>query len=134
MQLPRETLRKNVTGYVRNLESVLIRTLADYGIVGKSIPSLTGVWVDEEKVCAIGVRINVKAVTKHGFALNINTNLDYFKGIVPCGIQDKGVTSLAQILGTHVDEAEVLQRVIHYFGTVFGREMFIAPPESLPNL
>jgi lipoyl(octanoyl) transferase len=138
IQLPREELRNNVTGYVRNLESVIIRTLADYDIEGKPIAGLTGVWVDtpagEAKICAIGVRINVKAVTKHGFALNMNTNLDYFDGIVPCGIPDKGVTSLAQLLGAPVDEAEVIERVIHHFGVVFDCEMIIRPPEWLPNL
>jgi lipoyl(octanoyl) transferase len=138
IQLPREELRNNVTGYVRNLESVIIRTLADYDIEGKPIAGLTGVWVDtpagEAKICAIGVRINVKAVTKHGFALNMNTNLDYFDGIVPCGIHDKGVTSLAQLLGAPVDEAEVIERVIHHFGVVFDCEMVIQPPEWLPNL
>lgn len=129
IQLPRasDTLRMDVIGYVRNIEQVIIRTLADYGIVGKPISSLTGVWVDtpagEAKVCAIGVRVNVRAVTKHGFALNLNTDLSYFEGIIPCGIRDKGVTSLAQLLGAPVDEALATQRLIHHFGDVFDREM-----------
>lgn len=138
LQLPRESLRGNVLGYVRNLETVIIRTLADYGIAGKPIPSLTGVWVDtphgEAKICAIGVRINVKAVTKHGFALNINTDLDYFSGIVPCGIPDKGVTSLAQLLGAPVDEAEIARRLVAHFGDVFGFDMLIVPPELRASL
>lgn len=129
IQLPRasDTLRMDVIGYVRNIEQVIIRTLADYGIVGKPISGLTGVWVDtpvgEAKVCAIGVRVNVRAVTKHGFALNLNTDLSYFDGIIPCGIRDKGVTSLAQLLGTPVDEAVAAQRLINHFGSVFGYEM-----------
>lgn len=122
-----DTLRMDVTGYVRNIEQVIIRTLADYGVTGKPISGLTGVWVDtpagEAKVCAIGVRINVRAVTKHGFALNLNTDLSYFEGIIPCGIRDKGVTSLAQLLGMPVDEALVTERLIKHFGDVFGREM-----------
>jgi lipoyl(octanoyl) transferase len=129
IQLPCESdsLRINVTGYVRNLETVIIRTLADYGITGKPIPGLTGVWVDtphgEAKVCAIGVRINVRTVTKHGFALNLNTDLSYFEGIIPCGISDKGVTSLAQLLGEPIDETDAANRIVAHFGEVFGYEM-----------
>ena len=129
IQLPRasDTLRTDVIGYVRNLETVIIRTLADYGILGKAIPGLPGVWVDtpqgEAKVCAIGVRINVRAVTKHGFALNLNTDLRYFDGIIPCGIRDKSVTSLAQLLGEPVDETEAANCVVAHFGGVFGYEM-----------
>jgi lipoyl(octanoyl) transferase len=125
MQLPRagETLRADVIGYVRRLELVIIRLLADYGINGQPIPGLTGVWVGDTKVCAIGVRINVRAVTKHGFALNVNTDLRYFDGIIPCGIRDKGVTSLAALLGAPVDMDEVTARLIAHFGAVFAREM-----------
>lgn len=129
IQFPRasDTLRMDVIGYVRKIEQVIIRTLADYDVVGKPIPGLTGVWVDtpngEAKICAIGVRVNVRAVTKHGFALNLNTDLSYFDGIIPCGIRDKGVTSLAQLLGAPVDETVVTQRLIDHFGIVFGFEM-----------
>ncbi|MBA3870381.1 MAG: lipoyl(octanoyl) transferase LipB [Anaerolineae bacterium] len=129
IQLPRasDTLRMDVVGYVRNIEQVIIRTLADYGVVGKPIHGLTGVWVDtpagEAKVCAIGVRVNVRAVTKHGFALNLNTDLSYFEGIVPCGIRYKGVTSLAQLLGAPIDEMAVIQHLIHHFSSVFGYEI-----------
>lgn len=130
IQLPHEghqNLRLDVRGYIRNLESVVIRTLADYGIMGKLVDGLTGVWVDtpsgEAKICAIGVKINVKAVTKHGFALNVNTDLSYFDGIIPCGIADKGVTSMAALLGSLVDEAEVMRRIVDHFGMVFGYEM-----------
>jgi lipoyl(octanoyl) transferase len=130
MQLSRSeagSLRTDVVGYIRKLETVVIATLADFGIAGKPIAGLTGVWVDtpggEMKVCAIGVKINVRAVTKHGFALNINTDLRYFEGIVPCGIADKGVTSMAQLLGVVVDETEVTRRVVNHFGTVFSLNM-----------
>ncbi|MEZ4670293.1 MAG: lipoyl(octanoyl) transferase LipB [Anaerolineae bacterium] len=129
IQLPRaaDTLRADVIGYVRKLEQVIILTLAGYNIVGKPISGLTGVWVDtpegEVKVCAIGVRINVRAVTKHGFALNINTDLNYFDGIIPCGIRDKGVTSMARLLGQPVDEKEVTASLIQQFGAVYGYEM-----------
>jgi lipoyl(octanoyl) transferase len=130
IQLPRageQGLRADFVGYVRNLETMLIRVLAEYGIEGKPIRGLTGVWVDtaagEAKVAAIGVKINVKAVTKHGFALNVNTDLSYFDGIVPCGIADKGVTSMAALLGEPVDENAVAARVVAQFGEVFGFEM-----------
>jgi lipoyl(octanoyl) transferase len=134
VKLPRDhELRTNVIGYVRGLEQVIIGLLAEYGVMAKPIAGLTGVWVDsprgEEKVAAIGVRVNVKAVTKHGFALNVNTDLSYFEGIIPCGIHDKGVTSLAALLGAPVDEAEVRQRLIAHFGAVFGYDMVETTPE-----
>lgn len=136
IQLPRVSgvLRADVVGYVRKLEQVIIRTLADYGVIGKTIPGLTGVWVDtpagEAKICAIGVRINVRAVTKHGFALNLNTDLSYFDGIIPCGIHDKGVTSLAALCGAPVEEADVMHRVIHHFGEIFEYEMVAHDPRG----
>ncbi len=132
IQLPRasDTLRMDVIGYVRHIEQVIIRTLSDYGVVGKPISGLTGVWVDtpsgEAKVCAIGVRVNVRAVTKHGFALNLNTDLSYFDGIIACGIRDKGVTSLAQLLGQTIDETLATQRLIHHFGSIFGCEVLLS--------
>ncbi len=132
IQLPRasETLRADVVGYVRRIEQVIIDTLADYHVTAYPIPGLTGVWVNtpagEVKICAIGVRVNVKAVTKHGFALNLNTDLSYFDGIIPCGIRDKGVTSLAVLLGKPVDEAAARQRLIHHFGQRFDYAML--PP------
>lgn len=130
IRLPhRDSLRADVLEYLRSLETVIIRTLADYGLTGSVIPGLTGVWVNtprgEEKICAIGVKVTTRAVTKHGFALNLNTDLHYFEGIIPCGIRDKGVTSLAAFLGTPVDEAEAARRVIAHFGEVFNSEMLL---------
>jgi len=90
--------RIGAVDFVRKLEEVLIRTCGDLGVVTERIPGLTGVWTQNEppgKIAAIGVHIS-RAVTSHGFALNVNTNLDYFKLIVPCGISDKPVTSLEQ--------------------------------------
>jgi lipoyl(octanoyl) transferase len=122
-----ERLKLDVLGYLRRLEAVVIATLADYDIHAYPIAGLTGVWVNtpngEAKICAIGVKINVKAVTKHGFALNINTDMSYFEGIVPCGISDKGVTSMTQILGRALDMGEVTGQVIRHFGEVFDYEM-----------
>ncbi len=117
-------LRADVVRYVRDLERVIINTLAEYGVIGYPIPGLTGVWVNtphgEQKIAAIGVRVNVRGVTKHGFALNVNTDLRYFEGIIPCGIRDKGVSSLAEQVGHTVDMDEVIERISREFRAVFA--------------
>jgi lipoyl(octanoyl) transferase len=110
--------RRDVHRYVRDLETVLIRTAADYGIVAGRVEGLTGVWVGNEKLAAIGVRI-ARWITSHGFAFNVTTDLDYFNLIVPCGIADRGVTSLVRLLGRPVDPAEVQNRIIEHFCNVF---------------
>jgi len=110
--------RRDVHRYVRDLETVLIRTVAEYGIDGGRFAGLTGVWVGNEKVAAIGVRI-ARWITSHGFALNVNTNLDNFNLIVPCGIADRGVTSMARVLGRPLVTEEVENRIIEQFGNVF---------------
>src|SRR3954469_25218368 len=98
--------RRDVHRYVRDLEEVLIRVSADYGIEAVRVKGLTGIWVGDRKLAAIGVGI-ARWVTSHGFALNVTTNLDYFNLIVPCGIADRGVTSLSALLGHDVDQADV---------------------------
>jgi lipoyl(octanoyl) transferase len=112
--------RQDVHRYVRDLEEVLIRTAASFGVEATRVPSLTGVWVGDRKLAAIGVRIS-RWVTSHGFALNVNTMLDYFDLIVPCGIADRGVTSLEQRLGRRLDLAEVSDVCARHFCDVFGR-------------
>ena len=111
--------RRDVHRYVRDLETVLIRTAADYGIEAERVEGLTGVWVGAEKLAAIGVRI-ARWITSHGFALNVSTDLDQFNLIVPCGIADRGVTSLARLLGRPIDTAEVEFRIIEHFSNVFN--------------
>ena len=111
--------RCDVHRYVRDLEEVLIRVAGDYGLRGERVPGLTGVWIGGEKVAAIGVRI-ARWVTSHGFALNVATDLDYFNLIVPCGIADRGVTSLSKLLGRPVDRVEVEDRLIQRFSEVFS--------------
>jgi lipoyl(octanoyl) transferase len=111
--------RCDVHRYVRELEEVLIRVAADYNIEAGRVPGLTGVWVGGQKLAAIGVRI-ARWITSHGFALNVTTDLDYFKLIVPCGISDRGVTSLATLLGRAVDPRDVEDRVVRHFGDVFA--------------
>jgi lipoyl(octanoyl) transferase len=111
--------RCDVHRYVRDLEDVLIRTATDFGIDAGRVEGLTGVWVGREKLAAIGVRI-ARWITSHGFALNVTTDLEYFNLIVPCGIPDRGVTSLARLLGRAVDRAEVEERIAYHFSRVFA--------------
>ena len=110
--------RCDVHRYVRDLEEVLIRTAADYGLHAGRVEGLTGVWVGGDKLAAIGVRIS-RWITSHGFALNVATDLAFFNLIVPCGIADRGVTSLEQLLGGAPDMAEVEDRVAGHFQRVF---------------
>ena len=110
--------RRDVHRYVRDLETVLIRTANDYGIAAGRVEGLTGVWVGHEKLAAIGVRI-ARWITSHGFALNVTTDLDQFDLIVPCGIADRGVTSLNRLLGRPVDTVEVENRIIEHFANIF---------------
>ena len=118
--------RCDVRRYVRDLEEVLIRVAGDYGISSGRIAGLTGVWVGDEKLAAIGVRIS-RWVTMHGFALNVNTDLDYFGLIIPCGIQDHGVTSLERLLGKKLELKEVADCAVKHFGEVFDRQMVSRP-------
>ncbi len=110
--------------YMRSLEEVIIRTIAHYGIEGGRLQGATGVWLDSDnpklarKICAMGVRCS-RWVTMHGFALNVNTDLRYFGYIVPCGIGDKGVTSIQKEIGREVDEAEVKEILAREFEKVF---------------
>jgi lipoyl(octanoyl) transferase len=111
--------RCDVHRYVRDLEEVMIRVCADYGLEAGRIAGLTGAWIGSAKIGAIGVRIS-RWVTSHGFAFNVNTNLEHFGLIVPCGIAGRGVTSLAREVGEAVDTAGAEARVIHHFAGVFG--------------
>jgi lipoyl(octanoyl) transferase len=112
--------RCDVHRYVRDLEDVLIRSVAAFGIDAGRMAGLTGIWVGSDKLAAIGVRIS-RWVTSHGFALNVSTNLDHFSLIVPCGIADKGVTSMERLLGRKVQMVEVEDEVARQFAAVFKR-------------
>src|SRR5919204_4977470 len=122
--------RCDVHRYVRDLEEVLIRTAADYGIEAGRVEGLTGVWVGREKLAAIGVRIS-RWITSHGFAFNVTTDLDYFNLIVPCGIADRGVTSLERLLGRAIDRREVEDRIAAHFCGVFDRTVSPVGPVEL---
>lgn len=108
--------------YLRFLEEVLILVCADYGFEASRKDKLTGVWIGNEKICALGLKCS-RWVTLHGFAFNMNTDLSYFNHIVPCGITDKSVTSLKKLLGEPVDEYEVKERVLHHFAHQFEVEI-----------
>ncbi len=117
--------------YLRYLEEVIIRTCAEFGIDAGRIEGLTGVWVGDEKICAMGIRCS-RWVTIHGFAFNVNTDLNYFEHIVPCGISDKAVTSLQKILARRLDEKEVKNYITAHFQDVFNVK--IVDGASLPEL
>ena len=117
--------RCDVHRYVRDLEEVLIHAVADFGITAGRIPGLTGIWVEDEKLAAIGVRLS-RWVTSHGFALNVSTDLSRFSLIVPCGITGKGVTSMERLLGRPVPMAEVESAVAARFTDVFGSPLTIS--------
>jgi len=111
--------------YMRFLEEAIIRTCADYGIEAGRIDGLTGVWIDAakglgaRKIAALGVKSS-RWVTMHGFAFNLNTDLTFFDLIVPCGIGDRGVTSLARECGQPIDEQKAAERVLHHLTALFG--------------
>jgi lipoyl(octanoyl) transferase len=111
--------RRDVHRYVRDLEEVMIRVCADYGFMARRIAGKSGTFVGETQIGAIGVRIS-RWVTSHGFAFNVNTNLSGFDLIVPCGLRDQGVTSLARLIGSDVDRAGVEDRLDARFREVFG--------------
>jgi lipoyl(octanoyl) transferase len=109
--------RADVYQYVRNLETVMARACAAFGVEAGAIEGLTGTWVGGSKIGAIGVRIS-RWISSHGFAFNVNTDLDYFNLIVPCGIRDHGVTSLARELGHTVPMADVEDAIVEAFRDV----------------
>lgn len=131
-----EKFSTDIGKYLRNLEEVIILTLAEYGIKGERSPGETGVWIDpgvkgqERKICAIGVRCS-RWITMHGFAFNVNTDLSYFNYIIPCGIPDKKVTSLQQELGSVIPMNEVSEKVRKNFEQVF--DVNTVTGEPLPS-
>jgi len=113
--------------YLRTLEEAVILTMAQYGLKGERYPGYTGVWLDPDnenarKICALGVRCS-RWVTMHGFAFNVNTDLDYFNNIVPCGIDDKAVTSMQKELGKKADIEDIKKNLKHHFSVLFDMEI-----------
>ena len=116
--------------YVRTLEQIIIKTLTDFGISAGLVEGLTGVWVGSEKIGAIGVKIS-RGVSYHGFALNVNTELSRFDHIIPCGITDRGITSMKRLMGAPVDMEVVAYSLAYHFGREMGFHM--VEVESLPE-
>ena len=110
--------KKSVSWYMRSLEQVIINTLQKYGIKGEQKEDLTGVWIKDKKIAAFGVRIS-RWVTMHGFALNVNTDMQYYDGIIPCGILEYGVTSMEKLLKYEVIMKDVKNTLISSFKNVF---------------
>jgi lipoyl(octanoyl) transferase len=123
-----EKFYTDIGKYLRNIEETIILTLAEYGIRAGRSPGETGVWIDadikgkERKICAIGVRTS-RWITMHGFALNVNTDLSFFNNIIPCGIQNKQVTSIEQELGRKIDVEEAKEKVKRNFEKVFDVDL-----------
>jgi lipoyl(octanoyl) transferase len=114
---------QDIRRYVRDLQEVLIRAARDFGVEAEPRDGdFVGVWVGDEKLAAIGVRIS-RWVTMHGFAFNVATDLNYFQLIVPCGIRGHGVTSLQKLLGRPVEMSEVVESATRHFGDVFDRQI-----------
>ena len=110
--------RRSVSWYMRRLEQLAIDVLKDFGISASRIKGLTGVWVGEEKIAAQGVRIS-RWVTMHGFSLNVNPDLSFYDGIIPCGIFDHGITSMEELLGSAQDMDDVKVMVVEKFNNLF---------------
>jgi lipoyl(octanoyl) transferase len=122
-----ENFFTDIHKYLRKLEDIIIQTLNDFGIKGQRSPGETGVWLDvgtpfSRKICAMGIRAS-RWVTMHGFALNINTDLNYFDNIIPCGIKGKGVTSMQKEIGKQIPFEEVVSKIKFYFGNIFEAKL-----------
>ena len=131
---------RGVQAYVRGLEETVIRTLAGYGIEAERDEKLTGVWIGRDKVAAIGVRVSRPGgaaggwVSSHGLALNVSVDLAWFERIVPCGIADRGVTSMEMVLGRSLPLTQVAERLACQFGAVFGRDVAPLDAHSPPSV
>ena len=131
-----EKFYTDIGKYLRNLEEVIILTIAEYGIKGERSEGETGVWIEpgikgkERKICAIGVRCS-RWITMHGFALNVNTDLTYFDNIIPCGIANKQVTSTEKELGKRVDFEEIKEKIQYNFKKVFNAAFVLEEEERL---
>lgn len=121
--------RQDVRRYVQSLEEVMIQLATHYGVHAQRIDKLNGAWVEDRKIGAVGVRIS-RWVTTHGFAFNVNTALDAFDSIVPCGIRDKQVTSLARELGHDMPMGQLAEQAVETFAKVLG---YALPPAGLPT-
>ncbi|MDQ2736434.1 MAG: lipoyl(octanoyl) transferase LipB [Pseudomonadota bacterium] len=127
--------RMTFVHYIRRLEAALLQAVRDLGIAAGLQEGYSGVWIGDEKVCAIGVKVDARGITSHGFALNVNTDLSYFGHIIPCGITDKGVTSLQRELGRQVSMRRVQDAVARCIGETFELQVQVrsAGPRTLES-
>ena len=123
---------KDLHAYIRNLEQLVIDTLADYGIESGRDREHPGVWVGNEKICAIGIAVKSGWISMHGFALNVNPNMDHYKMIIACGIVSKGVTSMNAVLGIPVEIKKVKERLIKHYCNIYQCETQKITLEDLP--
>ena len=113
--------KKSVSWYMRSLEKVIIMTLDDYNIIAERKDGMTGVWVDDEKICAMGVRLS-RWVTMHGFALNLTPKMEYYDSMIPCGIQEYGITSISDILSKDIPKHQLIESLSTNFTKIFNIE------------
>lgn len=125
--------KPDVIYYLRQLEEVMIKTIAEFKIKSKRRPKYTGVWTDEEKIAAIGIKTS-RWVTSHGFALNVHTDLSYFDLIIPCGIRNKNITSMVKCLGKDLSVNDVIPKLVNQFGLIFNFRMIAYNHASWPEI
>jgi lipoate-protein ligase B len=118
--------------YIRNVEQMIIDTLTEYDIQAGRDPQHPGVWVGNEKICAIGIAVKSGWITMHGFALNVAPDMDHYRYIIACGIFDKGVTSMSRVLGRTVELAAVRETIVKHYGRIFNSNPRRIAPEDLP--
>lgn len=124
---------KDTHKYLRALEEIIIQTCEEYGLTGTRNSAYTGVWIKDRKIAAIGIKVS-RWITMHGFAFNINTDLALFNGIVPCGIKEKGVTSLSKENGNQIDIQEVKQKILKHFFEFFNYSLVESNENEIKNL
>ena len=125
---------KDLHKYIRTIEEMIIRVLMDYGITAHRDKINPGVWVGNEKIAAIGIAVKSSWTTMHGFAFNINPDLNHYALIVPCGISDRGVTSLSKLLGKSISQKEVRQKLIQHYQDVFNLNAREITPEVIAKV
>jgi lipoyl(octanoyl) transferase len=124
--------KKDIHWYLRSIEEVIIKTLGEFGLTGTRQDTFTGVWIESRKICAIGVKTS-RWVTMHGFALNVQTNLDYFNMIIPCGINDKDVTSISEEVGNTIELNQVINSLTSNFEVIFRVNLISGNSNAIVN-
>ena len=131
--------KMDTLGYLRKLEDTLMRTLGEYGIPAGRVAGQTGVWVTTQqnapaKIASIGVRVDARGITRHGFALNVNPQMHYWEGIVACGLENQAKTSMHDLLENNLTPQELIPTILQQFGEVFETEINLASPQEVENI